>query len=273
MPSNDHGTGAMRFIIFSLPRCGSTTLARALNFYPGIRCALEPFIPDNQGTRKNKISNAEALDLALAGIWRAYNGIKHVWYPNWPFGKALDLNRALVQSADVKIIFLTRRNELRRVVSTEMSWQTNVWGKYTETDRERARGHDYQPLSMVKIENQLRSVASGISCLRDAIRVAGVSFFELQYEDLFDGHVFLAERLRLLSRLREFIGAPLEYDVQTDFAVARLLDPVMNKLNLTDTYQRIPNITEIERRFGSDESGWLFKEILSEPVPDQLQQA
>jgi LPS sulfotransferase NodH len=259
MATNDKGTEAARFIIFSLPRCGSTTLARALNCYPGIRCALEPFIPDNQDSRKNEISNAEALEQALAGIWRSYNGIKHVWYPNWPFGKALDLNRALVQRPDVKIIFLTRRNELRRLVSTEMSWQTNVWGKYTEADRERARGYDYQQLSTVQIEHQLQSVASGISFLKDAIRAAGTSVLELQYEDLLADHVFLADRLQLLSRLREFIDAPTPCDAQADFAVARLLDPVMNKLNLPDTYQRIPNIAEIEQRFGSDESGWLFK--------------
>jgi hypothetical protein len=259
MASSDNGTEAARFIIFSLPRCGSTTLARALNCYPGIRCALEPFIPDNQGSRKNEISNAEALQRALAQIWSAYNGIKHVWYPNWPFGKALDLNRALVQRTDVKIIFLTRRNELRRLVSTEMSWQTNVWGKYTEADRERAREYDYERLSTARIEHQLQSVASGISLLRDAIAASGTSSLELRYEDLLADHVFLADRLRLLSRLRGFIDAPAQCDAQADFAVARLLDPVMNKLNLPDTYERIPNIAEIEQRFGSDESGWLFK--------------
>jgi len=259
MASSDNGTEAARFIIFSLPRCGSTTLARALNCYPGIRCALEPFIPDNQGSRKNEISNAETLQRALAQIWSAYNGLKHVWYPNWPFGRALDLNRALVQRTDVKIIFLTRRNELRRLVSTEMSWQTNVWGKYTEADRERVRGYDYERLSTARIEHQLQSVASGISLLRDAIAACGASSLELRYEDLFADHVFLADRLRLLSRLREFIDAPAQCDAQADFAVARLLDPVMNKLNLPDTYERIPNIAEIEQRFGSDESGWLFK--------------
>jgi hypothetical protein len=259
MPSDSDGPVAARFIIFSLPRCGSTTLARALNCYPGIRCALEPFIPDNQESRKNEIGSGVALERALAEIWTGYNGIKHVWYPNWPFGRALDLNRSLVQRADVKIIFLTRRNELRRLVSTEMSWQTNVWGKYTEADRERARAHDYEQLSVAQIEQQLKSVASGITLLKDAISAAGTSCLELQYEDLFADQVFLADRLRLLSRLREFIDAPGPGDAQADFAVARLLDPVVNKLNLPDTYHRIPNIAEIEQRFGSDESGWLFK--------------
>ncbi len=45
----------MQFLIFSLPRCGSTTLTRALNCYPGISCALEPFIPEYLGERYGSI--------------------------------------------------------------------------------------------------------------------------------------------------------------------------------------------------------------------------
>jgi hypothetical protein len=71
----------MRFIIFSLPRCGSTTLARALNCYPGIRCALEPFIPENRPPESGTFGSADDLDAALTGIWAKHNGFKHVWYP------------------------------------------------------------------------------------------------------------------------------------------------------------------------------------------------
>jgi hypothetical protein len=249
----------MRFMIFSLPRCGSTTLARALNCYPGVHCALEPFIPENLSTTYGDISDAETLDRVLTEIWRGYNGIKHVWYiTGWPFGVTLDLNHRLLRSK-TKIIFLSRRNELSRIVSGEMSWQTGVWGNFTEADRERVRGFDYKPLTPENIERQLHSVISRTAELRDTLRDAGTSFLELQYEDLFADDVYLAERLQVMDRLREFIGVSPEREVQTDFAVADLLNPATSRLNLPETYLRIPNIDEIEHRFGSDESGWLFK--------------
>jgi hypothetical protein len=242
---------------------------RALNCYPGVQCALEPFIPANLNNTDGNISDADTFDRVLAGIWQEYNGIKHVWHPSgWPFGATLDLNRRLLRSKGTKIIFLSRRNELRRAVSSEMSWQTKVWGDFTEAERAWVREFDYKPLSWEKTEHELRSVASGMTDLRDTLRDADASFVELQYEDLFAGNVYLAERLKVLNRLREFIGIPQEYDVQVDFAAADLLNPVNSKLNLTETYQRIPNIAEIEQRFGSDKTGWLFKETPNHVVTD-----
>ncbi len=249
----------MRFMIFSLPRCGSTTLARALNCYPGIRCALEPFIPENRKPRFGDIDDGAALDRALAQLWLECTGIKHVWYPaGWPFGGGtLALNHELLRRADAKIIFLTRRNELLRIVSGEMSRQTGVWGDFTEAQRAQARGFGYRPLVADQVGQQLSAVARAIRELRGALRKAGTCVLELQYEDLFGPGVYLAEQLQVLARLREFIGAPGGYPAGADFAAARLLDPAASKLNLAGTYQRIPNIGEIDRRFGSAESGWL----------------
>jgi hypothetical protein len=251
----------MRFIIFSLPRCGSTTLARALNCYPGIRCALEPFIPENRTAKFGAISSADELDAALAGIWAEYNGIKHVWYPTgWPFGGGtLTLNRELLRHSDAKVIFLTRRNELLRIVSGEMSRQTEIWGDFTEEQRTWVRGFAYQPLTPRHIEQQMSAVAAALTELKDTLRESGASALEVQYEDIFAADVYLAERLRVLARLRDFVGAPEGYPALADYAAAELLNPVNSKLNLDQTYERIPNIDEIDRRFGSDESGWLFE--------------
>ena len=251
----------MRFIIFSLPRCGSTTLARALNCYPGIRCALEPFIPENRSPEFGSIGNADDLDAALAGIWAEHNGFKHVWYPTgWPFGGGtLTLNNELLRHTDAKIIFLTRRNELLRIVSGEMSRQTDIWGGFTEEQRTWVRGFAYQPLAPDHIEQQLSAVAIAITELKDTLRESGASALELQYEDIFAADVYLTERLRVLARLRDFVGAPEGYPPLADYAAAELLNPVNSKLNLEETYRRIPNIDEIDRKLGSDEFGWLFE--------------
>jgi hypothetical protein len=233
-----------------------------LNCYPDINCSLEPFIPEHLDERYGSISNADTLGCALAEIWRGYNGIKHVWYrTGWPFDEGLAaLNHELLRCKKTKIIFLTRRNELRRIVSGEMSWQTGVWGEFTEMEREQVRRFDYKPLTPENIQLQLRFVTMEVAELRKTLREANATFLDLQYEDLFADAVYLTERLKILGGLRDFIGAPKDYHGQVDFAVADLLNPTKSKLNLMETYQRIPNIEEIERRFGSDESGWLFKE-------------
>lgn len=250
----------MRFIIFSLARCGSTTLMHALNCYQGVRCVLEPFTPANLSTEYGNIKNARDLDSALGEIWKEYNGIKHVWHPSgWPFGDAPDLNFRLLRTSGAKIIFLRRRNDLRRVVSSEISWQTGVWGTFTKNDRELVGRFDYQPLSMARIEHQLKSVAAGTSEMLSMLCNAGTEFSELFYEDLFDDDIRLVDKLLLMDRLRSFIDAGEGPDRQVDFTIADLLNPVKTKLNAADLYRRIPNIEEIERRFGSDETGWLLR--------------
>lgn len=232
---------------------------RALNCYPDVSCVLEPFTPANLSTKYGNITEASALEEALGDIWREHNGIKHVWHPaGWPFGATPELNYRLLRTADVQIIVLTRKNDLRRVVSSEISWQTSVWGRFTEEERERVRGFDYQPFSPQKIEHQLRAVANGVAELRRMLHDASISFFDLRYEDLFGEDVYLADRLRIMDQIRGFVGASRE--VEADFAIADLLNPATSKLNLVETYKRIPNIDEIERRFGSDESGWLFRD-------------
>jgi len=261
----------VRFIICSLARCGSTTLMRALNCYQDIRCALEPFTPANLGTPYGNITKAAALDKAFHELWRDYNGIKHVWHPaGWPFNGAAELNHRLLWAENAQIIFLDRRNSLQRVISAEISWQTNVWGRYTEEERRRVRCFDYQPVSLAKVEHQLRTMAAGLAEMRSTLHAFAVNHFDLWYEDLFGDDVYLAERLRLMDRLRAFVGAAPERDVRTGFAVAGLLNPETSKLNLAETYRRIPNIEEVERRFGSDENGWLFKESGDRAVLSEL---
>ena len=108
-----------RFLIMSLPRCGSTTLMNVLNCHPDIRCLREPFNPDQAGnTYLGRVHDLGSLDVVLRHIWRCYNGVKHVWEPSgWPFGRGMGFNLALAMRPDVRILLLTRTNHLQRIVS------------------------------------------------------------------------------------------------------------------------------------------------------------
>jgi hypothetical protein len=136
-----------------------------------------------------------------------------------------------------------------------MSWPSETWGDFTEEQGARARGFACQPLAPGHIEQQMRAVAAPITEPEDTLREAGASTVELQYEDIFAPDVYIAERLSVLARLRDFAGAPENYPALADHAAAELLNPVNSKLNLDETYRRIINIAEIDEWFGSDESG------------------
>ena len=118
-----------RFLIFALPRSGSTSLAHALNCHPDIRCCLEPF----NTTRTDipvpaRVEDRETLEERLARIREEYNGIKHVYVPaGWPFPEGSTLNGYLLRRPGHRVILLHRRNLLQQIVSNEMAIQSQVF--------------------------------------------------------------------------------------------------------------------------------------------------
>jgi hypothetical protein len=251
-------------IIFSMARCGSTTLMRALNLYADIDCLIEPFTPANEGRTYLGITTERGLSDALRQIWPHHNGIKHVWHPDgWPFTSAPRLNRRLLCDEGLRVVFLNRRNDLRRVVSAEMSKQTEVWSSFTPAQRERLRTFEFAPVPAAKVEHELGVGAAGVAELRESLPDDPTMVLELWYEDLFGDDLDLPERLARLAFVHGFLAGRPEPDPATDTAPPRaeqLLDPGRWRLNSLETYHRLPNVEELERRFGSDASGWLLDE-------------
>jgi hypothetical protein len=250
---------AAPFVIFSMPRCGSTTLMRALNCHPAVQCALEPFTPsDAQNTPRNGIATIAELRGELQEIWRKHNGIKHVWnWSGWPFPNPR-LNRRLLLNEGLTVIFLTRRNELRRLVSTEVSLQTGIWSTFTDSERRQVRSFSFEPLSVEKLRRELDAFALCSQSFRQAMRDLAVRVLYLHYEDLFGEGVTLLQNINLLEFVLDFVGLTASADPQTRSRLARVLDPGNSQLNDLSTYSRIPNAHDIERQLGSDALGWLF---------------
>jgi hypothetical protein len=86
-------TAPPRFLLFSLPRSGSTTLWRILRCHPNVRCAFEPFNKDSVLGQKYAIGieDEASLEVTLSKIWQDHDGIKHVWdyCGEWPFRVSL----------------------------------------------------------------------------------------------------------------------------------------------------------------------------------------
>src|SRR6185437_15451052 len=82
-----------RFILLSLPRCGSTSLARALNCHAAIRCLIEPFNPRLYGGLYFRQVSEGSVDHALRCLYSDHTGFKHVLNHNgWPFVNSPEIN-------------------------------------------------------------------------------------------------------------------------------------------------------------------------------------
>ena len=248
---------ADRFLIFALSRTGSTSLMRALECHPAICCAHEPF-----GSGAAAVENRAELHARLDAIAREFNGIKHVWNSmGWPpFVRDPTLHFELLTSFG-PVLVLRRNNVLRRIVSSEIARQTHIY-QSAVCARDYRRGLRWFPfrrLDVPRIERELALETRAIARVRQQLADAGIRHLDLAYEELFaPGDA--EDRLQQIEPVFQFLGASFfELDEDARRAVADILDPALNKLNDAEMLWRIPDITEIEAQFGSDDTGWLFR--------------
>lgn len=247
-----------RFLLFSQPRCGSTILMRVLNCHPSIRCADEPFntdtttLPDLEPVR-----SVGELSAALDRVWSEYSGLKHVWHPaGWPFPQHSALNRHLLLHAGCRVIFFTRRNVLQQVVSNELALQTRFF-HVRESDGRRRDSLHYRSLDQTRIRQCLANWPRRSAQLLGELKEAGVEYLELRYEDLYGPDEDRRGRRQAVLPVLDFLGRDFEgADVEK---IDRLLDPRESKVNSERSYRRVPGIQRIEEKFGSDDTGWLFR--------------
>ena len=252
-----------RFVIFSLSRSGSTTLGEILQCHPQVRCAFEPFSPDTDMGRTYgcEIKDRARLEASLSKLWKKYNGIKHVWswggYPFQMAPKRQALNHHLLAISNAKVILLRRKNVLKRILSDSISKQSGNW-QSSMSAREAHLRYDFRPLNVGRIRFLLRRESDAIASCRDALIRSQVPFIDVCYEDLYGEENLLNTGPRKVREIISFLGLG-EFDERGWQQVMSLLDPQRMKANSHATYLRIPNIDEIERVLGADETGWLFR--------------
>jgi hypothetical protein len=247
-------------LIFALARTGSTNLMRALNCHPALRICNEPFNSDSGSIEGlGPVDCAAALDAALERIWAEHNGIKHVWDSRrWPFTTSRLNQRLLLRSAG-QVIFLTRRNLLQQVVSNELTVQTRFYNHWQGPARERPAEFTYRNLDERQLQHCLRAWPRAAARFRRKLLRSDLRAHLLEYEDLFGPDKDFAARRDRLERVLEFLGLSLEDGGVDRRRIDELLDPGMARVNSAEIYLRVPGIEAIERRFGSDRTGWLFR--------------
>ena len=81
----------------------------------------------------------------------------------------------------------------------------------------------------------------------------------MTYEDLFNPDLPLASKLKRLDDVFDFLEVERFIQPKALQKIEELLDTGIRKLNSPLTYELIPNIREIEERFGNPENGYLFQ--------------
>lgn len=249
-----------RFLILSLPRCGSTSLVRLLNCHERIHCLIEPFHPKRYGGRFYALARDEgSLDGALKILWTKWNGVKHVWESSgWPFIDRPTLNDKIAL-ASKKIIFLMRRNLLRRFVSNYICRYTQYWIGAKDEFHARLNQIQLSPLDPALVLAQIRRDRDAVEQRLRFIAGHGIQTQCLYYEDFYRPDASTQEQLELINSLfgfLEFDPITLEFFVRSCGQHFSIAD---NQWASPEVYRRIPAIDQIENEVGSEETGWLFR--------------
>lgn len=239
-------------LLFAHPRSGSTTLMHALNTHPNIKLLHEPFNEERQTWQKGNINYLERvhtrddLGMVLEEIHEHYTGFKHLHYQ---LPEAL--TRLLLLECGYHSIFLYRKNYLQTIVSALISEQTGVW-----THEERVASTEpfvYTAFNLDELEKQLVYLKEDTELYRHIANESGQPVYEIAYEDLYTGN--LAHDLVEIEKIFSFLSLSISTTLR------KTITPFLSsgrKMTSEVTYAQIPNIDEVEARFGSDIYGHLF---------------
>lgn len=246
-----------RVIIFAHPRSGSTSLYKILNTHPVLNLSCEPFHPGYcqwNPDEKNYLEitkDIPSLELVLNELFRKYNGMKVLSYQ-----LPEEIYNHLLSIKDCKIIFLTRTNILKAIVSVLIAEQTGVWQKNDLNQKTNDKYHRMQPLKIDGIdgiENRIKEHKAHTEYWKRIFsQKPATSYSDITYEELFcEG---IERSFITINSIFKFLGLEMpEYD-----KIARYINPGYEQINSYDTYKLVPNICEINSRFGNDENGFLF---------------
>ena len=138
-----------RFAMFCGQRTGSTSIWLFLKAILGADILHEPFNPGRFDVKQTDVA------VKLEDIYREYIAFKHI-HEHLP-REANGILLAYCSANGVPVLFLRRKDLVRRAISRELAMKTGHWMKYPERKSEYRSLVEDAPLSIEAIEKQLKN--------------------------------------------------------------------------------------------------------------------
>lgn len=194
--------------------------------------------------------------------------VNHVWHPSgfpfiesdssYAFTKTVSLNEYLLSKFDF-VVFLKRRNILKRLVSSMMSMQSGVWDSYTTEIFKKPEEFVYAPLDTAVIEWHLKNERVYEDYFRNFLKANNIKRFEIFQEDIFTNSLSVEEKFEKFFEMSDFLELPRNYNYDQMMVLTDYLSSIKHKQYSVESYNKVPNIREIDEKYGSDDTGWIFK--------------
>jgi hypothetical protein len=230
-----------------------------LNEHDAMRIIVEPFHPRRYRGLFHRAA-LRSLDHAVALLSPRWNGVKHVVEADgWPFRTEPDLNTRLFTWRGCQVLYLVRRNLLRRAVSHLISRRIDYWIGNRAAFNAKVAATDFPPLNPGLLRRRIDADRDEIATHLGILQREGVSYRCIDYEDFY-APASAPACLERVNALFDFLNLPRIDDDAVGRRIAGYFEPDTNKWANAEVYRHIPRIDEIETQLGCDETGWLFRD-------------
>jgi LPS sulfotransferase NodH len=190
----------LKYLVLSLPRCGSSALMRAAAICFGAGSFLrEPFNVDEDVRYLPVSLRALTIEERLAVLSSSTSttlGLKHI---HSPFAAAALRERtariieAVLKLPGIRVILLHRENVMAEICSMEIAMQTGDWWSYGPAALPASvapiAGGSGRRFTPAQIESRAATLRQSVLELRATLGRLGVDFIERSYEELFDDEI------------------------------------------------------------------------------------
>lgn len=200
-----------------------------------------------------------SVETALNLIWHRWNGIKHVWTASgeFPFPRNPELNDGIVIGAS-QVVFLQRRNLLRRYVSNIICNQLNFWIGTRHEYLAQLESVQLQKLDSDIARHEIKRAQIAVEQRLRLFRQRDIRVMHLLYEDMFGDEVTTDMQFAIINNILQFLEFREISRSEFNKECVPLLDKDKYQWGSVEVYRRIPGIEAFQRDLGSDETGWLF---------------
>lgn len=241
-----------KIIIFSWTRTGSSNLGHIIELHPKIKYIAEPFNIKKKIITKKPNNISELKKSLQEEIWPYCNCIKH------NHGLSKRQNEYLLTHPQHNIIFLYRKNALKRAISQQIALKTNVWGLNEEKTRkiEKMKNISLPMLDIKAIKNEMNSYLAEVAYYKKIMTENNKIWFDITFEDLFENLNNRKIKLKLIKKIFDFIEVDKLIDNSVEEQIYWKLDPNNMKQSKYYKYKDIPNFDKIVN-LGSTKYGYL----------------